>query len=207
MRSVPVRLTLLVLASLLVLTACSDDSTTPAGGDTGAETTGGDDGGTVEGEEYAEALCTAVGDWQDTLEAKSVEYQEAVQQIASPEDIGAVKDALVAFAGGLVDETDALIAEVEGMGTPDVEDGEEVREGLITGFTSARDLFANLEEAANDLSSTNPQEMMTSMQEMVTGLQEGAQELQQAFATLEDSGLADVGEDIAACQELEGAPA
>jgi hypothetical protein len=195
----------LVLICTLGLVACSDNGSTPGGGDTEGASTEPAGGGTMAGDDYAEALCTAVGDWQDSLETEGQAYQDALTGIANPEDIGDVKDALVTFAGNLVDETDALIDEVDSLGTPDIEDGEQVREGLISGFTSARDLFADLEEAASGLNATDPQEMVNSMQDMGQGLQEGAQELQQAFATLEDSSLADAGDEIAACQELENA--
>jgi hypothetical protein len=191
-RSIARALALLLAFSLLA--ACSSDSD-------GGSGEGGDDGGSADTvtapADYAEGLCTAIGDFQTDLETQSTEFQEAFTSgTPSPED---AKDTLSTFVAELSDRTQALIDEVAALGTPEVENGEEVRTALTGAFEQVVAAFDEAEADIDGLATDDPAALAEGFSEVASKLQEAGTEISTSFGDLQSPELDEAAADVEAC--------
>jgi hypothetical protein len=191
---------------VLALASCSDGTTATEPG--GGETTGGmstststSTTATVSGAEYLNGVCEAVGGFQQDIEASSAEIQDAMTGAESPQD---VVDALVTFLGDASDRAQQAADEIDALGTPAFEQGEEIRTAFRDALQQVAALFAETRDAIAGLDTSDPQALAEGLQEMSQDLQESGEAIQEAFAGLEDpEGLQP--EDVPACEGLVGA--
>lgn len=172
---------------------------------------GGDDGGeTAQGgtetqaaavpvEEYLEGLCTAVTDYQTDITTLSDDLQGQIDQAETPGD---VKDILVVFLGEAVTATQGLAEEVRGLGTPDVDGGEEIATTFVNAFEQVEDLFATSKSDVEALSTDDPAALAEGFQEIATNLEAGGEEIATVFDTLPEDDIDVNPEDIPACAGL-----
>lgn len=185
---------LVSLLALSLLAACSSD------GDNGSGDGSGDGGSadTVTAPaDYAEGLCTAIGDFQTDLETQSAEFQDAFTSgTPSPAD---AKDTLSSFVAELSDRTQELIDEVEALGTPEVENGEEVRTALTGAFEQVVAAFDEAEADIDGLSTDDPAALAEGFSEVATKLQEAGTEISTSFDDLQSPELDEAAADVEAC--------
>jgi hypothetical protein len=185
---------LALLLALSLLAACSSD------GDGGSED-GGEDGGSADTvtapADYAEGLCTAIGDFQADLETQSTEFQDAFTGgTPSPDD---AKDTLSSFVAELSDRTQELIDDVEALGTPDVENGEDVRSALTGAFEQVVVAFEEAEADIDGLSTADPAALAQGFTEVASKLQAAGTEISTSFDDLQSPELDDAAADVEAC--------
>jgi methyl-accepting chemotaxis protein len=180
----PVRLDLARLACLaiLVLTAgCGGDSDPPPQSAT---------------EIWVDGVCASVVDWKDGVE-------DAQSALSDPADLSAndVRDTLQ----GVADATNAFVADLKGMGTPDTEAGQAAADELSTLSGRLRHHAQVVSEAVEE-SADNLQALLAQVSTVTGAVSEmiddsvatvesisrldGADELESAF------------EDSSTCQEL-----
>jgi hypothetical protein len=184
-----------LLLALSLLAACS------SGDDGGGGSGGGNDGSgdTVTAPaDYAEGLCTAIADFQTDLDRQSAELQDALvgQGTPSPADM---KDTLVTFVSGLSDRTHELIDEVEALGTPDVENGEEVRSNLTGAFETVVAAFDEAEADIEALPTDDPAALVQGFTDVGTKLQEAGTEISTSFGDIQSPELDEAAADVEAC--------
>jgi hypothetical protein len=190
---------LALLLALSLLAACSSD------GDGGSED-GGEDGGSADTvtapADYAEGLCTAIADFQADLETQSTEFRDLLR----PDALGSVtpspelaKDVLSSFVGELSDRTQELIDDVEALGTPDLENGEDVRSALTGAFEQVVAAFEEAEADIDGLSTDDPAALAQGFSEVASKLQEAGTEISTSFDDLQSPELDDAAADVEAC--------
>ena len=189
---------LALLLALTLLAACSDDGGGEGGG------TGGDDGGTTDQvtapADYVEGLCTAVGDFQDDLEQQGTEFQNAFGSgTPSPEE---AKDTLATFVGDLSTRTQQLIDDVQALGTPDVDNGDEVRTALTSAFERVVEAFDQAEADIEALSTDDPAALAEGFTEVGTQLQEAGTDISASFDDLQSPELDEAAADVPACSGI-----
>ncbi len=188
---------LAVLLAISLLVACSSGDGDGGGG-------GGDDGSAADTvtapADYAEGLCTAIGDFQADLQQQSTEFQDAFGTgTPSPED---AKDTLAAFVGDLSDRTQQLIDDVDALGTPDVENGEQVRSTLTGAFEQVVTAFDQAEADIDGLSTDDPAALAEGFTEVATKLQNAGNEISTSFDDLQSPELDEAAADVEACSGI-----
>jgi hypothetical protein len=184
MRAVKGALALLVLgATLVAATGCGGDDEPPA-------------------EAWANDVCTAISDWRTTIEGIVSDLQS---QLTSPDAGAAVKDAI---ASG-VDATTQLKDELQGIGPPETEAGEEAKQALDDFADQAAQTADDVEAQAQKLpDSGSVSELLSQLTPMAASLESLAREGQSQLQDLEQldpSGEIQDGVDNAeACQSLMG---
>ena len=183
-----------LLLALSLLAACS------SGDGGGGGSSGGNDGSAdtaTAPADYAEGLCTAIADFQTDLDRQSAELQDALGQgTPSPADM---KDTLVTFVSGLSDRTHKLIDEVEALGTPDVENGEEVRSTLTGAFETVVAAFDQAEADIEALPTDDPAALVQGFTDVGTKLQEAGTEISTSFGDIQSPELDEAAADVEAC--------
>jgi hypothetical protein len=127
---------------------------------------GGDGSDAVAPEEYASSVCSAIGAWQDSLIAASSVLQE---RLNTEDDLEVVRAQFVTFYGGAIEETDKMLAAVEAVGVPDVEQGEAAAATMLTELRSFRPLLADALAKARKLPVANEFRFTTQAQTLGAG--------------------------------------
>ncbi len=179
----------LVPLGILIASACS-------GG-----TTDGADGETVSAETYATGVCGAIADWVDEIQA----LNEDLQANLDPSSIDSLKDAMVTFLDDVIASTDAVIADVDDVGVPDVEDGDAAAQHLLTGLRDSRGVFENARDRVEALSTDDPQAFGEELQTVGTDIQTSMSTIGEDLGQFESPELDEVSKDIPECEEVAAA--
>jgi hypothetical protein len=185
---------LALLLALTLLAACSSDD---GGGGEPTDTGGGTTDEVTAPANYAEGLCTAVSDFQSDLQQQNAAFQDAFGGgTPSPEE---AKDTLAAFVSDLSTRTQELIDEVEALGTPDVENGDEVRAALTSAFERVVEAFDQAEADIDALSTDDPAALAQGFTEVGTQLQAAGTDISTSFDDLQSPELDEAAADVEAC--------
>jgi hypothetical protein len=155
----------------------------------------GDDSETSSTAEWATAFCTAISSWTD--EAQQV--GDAVRSSPSA-------DSLEQAAEDLSTATDEFVDEVQSLGAPDTESGDEIEEAIADFDETVQNEKAEVEEAVDD--AEDAADLAGALTVVGSSLQAMGTSLQELFQAFEN---ADVGgeletafEESAACEEIGG---
>lgn len=179
-----VALALLVLgAALVAATGCGGDDEPPA-------------------EAWANDVCTSISDWRTSIEGIVGDLQS---QLTSADAAAAVKDAV---ASG-VDATTQLKDELQDIGAPETEAGEEAKQALDDfadqAAQTADDVQAQAEKLPDSGSVTELLGQLTPMAASLESLAREGQSQLQDLESLDPSGeIQDGVENAEACQSLTG---
>lgn len=192
-----VRALMSLFALSLLVAACGGSSDSDDGG--GGDDTQAADTVTAPAD-YADGLCTAIGEFQDDLTQQSTDFQEAFSSgTPSPDE---AKDTLATFVADLSARTQQLIDDVNALGTPDVENGEEIRSRLTSGFEQVVAAFDEAEADIDALSTDDPAALAEGFTEVGTQLQEAGTDISASFDDLQSTELDEAAADVEACSGL-----
>jgi hypothetical protein len=183
-----------VIALVALAGACSSkgSSAAPGGGETPAGETSTSTPPVLGGSsasEYAAAVCTALADWADGLQAQSQGFA----------DLGTDPSGAVDSIDAFVDQTDQLIDTISAIDAPDVEGGQQAKELLLATLTAARDSFAGLSEAFANIDPTDPQAIAEALSEYQAAFSDS--DLSAQLDALQDTEIARAFESEPACTE------
>jgi hypothetical protein len=162
------------LVVLAILAGCGGGNGDGGGGDAG-------DGG-VPPKQWASDVCGALGAWLTDLQGREGQIQSELEGVT---DLGEIKTILVDFLDDAVNETEAMIDEVEAAGTPDVDRGEELRRDFVMGIGQARTAFQNAKNTADNLSTDDQQSFTEGAQKIEDQLDADSEAIQDTFNTLD----------------------
>ena len=182
----------IVAAAALLLMGCGDD---------GASTGNGGGGGTLTAEEYAQGMCGAASNWMTALQDRNTQLQDDLGGAPSG-DLSAIKELMVAFLGGAVQDTETLIDEVSALSPPDVENGAQIHASVLSAFTQARDLFADARDQVDGLDPNDAAAFTQALSDLGTTLSEAGTEIAASFGGLENEELGTAFDDTPACAEV-----
>lgn len=192
-----VRLAASFLLAVLVV-GCSGDSgssTTPtSGGSTGETSTGSEPPvlGGSSAQEYAVAVCTAFGDWADTLQAQSQDFADVGT------DPTAAMQAMVDNLDSIIAEMDQLIDTIDALGAPDAEGGEAAHAAIVDALTTLRDFYQGLSDRFADLDPSDPAAFAEALGELQTGFQ-GSDDVSSGLDALQNTEIAQAFQGEPAC--------
>ncbi|MDQ3210957.1 MAG: hypothetical protein M3Q20_07190 [Actinomycetota bacterium] len=179
---------------LTALAACGSDD--PAGGGTDVTTAPAE---ATAPADFMEGLCAAIVSFQSDLETENASFQEGLSGGApTPEE---TKTALGSFLGTAAARTEQLLDEVNELGTPDVDNGDDVRSALTTAFEQVVTLFNEAKTDIEGLSVDDPAALTEGFAAAGTNLQEAATGI---GTSLEDLSSPDLEEAAAAAPSCKG---
>jgi hypothetical protein len=160
---------------------------------------GGDDDDQSSSQAWADDFCSAAADWRSSLD-------DIISGFGSPSDLS--EDAIRDAVDEGLDSTEQFLEDVEGLGTPDTEAGQEVN-GIVDDMSaSVQATVDDLRETLGDSSSL--QDLLAAAPQAAAQLGDLEQELQTSLDELEsvDTGELkselDSNEDCAAAQSGSG---
>ena len=123
---------LAVVLTAAVAVACSSSSGDDADGAASEAPT------TTDAATYIDGVCTALGDWKTGLDDDNDALQAALAGTPAPEE---TKTALVGFLTTTVDSTKAMVSDIQALGAPEIDGGEEVASTVQTELGKVVTLF------------------------------------------------------------------
>jgi hypothetical protein len=178
---------------LAVLVACSGDDPV-AGADTSVEAPAE----AIAPADYIEGLCAAIVSFQTDLESESAALEDSFSGgTPTPEES---KTVLGSFLGTLADRTEQLLDDVNALGTPDVDNGDEVRTALTAAFEQVVVLFRDARSEIEGLSTEDPAALAEGFATAGTKLQEAAAGISASFEDLASPDLEEAAADAPSCE-------
>jgi hypothetical protein len=172
-----------------------------AGSDGGSK--GGANAGTVTAEAYASGVCGAIADWVGEIQG----LNEDLQANLDPSSIDALKDTMVTFLDDVIASTDTVIAEVENVGVPDVDDGDAAAQHLLTGLRDSRGVFQNARDRVEAMPTDDPAAFGEELQTVGTDIQTSMSTIGEDLGRFQSPVLDDVSKDIPECEAVAGSAA
>lgn len=166
----------LVVAVAVLAAGCGDDKSSP--------------------EEWANGVCSAFSDWQDSVTTAGEELRSGAT----------TKDDLEAAADDLEEATDEFVDDIRGLDEVDTENGQQAKEALDQ---LADDIDQNKEDIQETVSgASGVSEVVAAIQSIATTLSTMGRQLQSTFQELEQldpgSELSDAFKNAEDCQALSG---
>ncbi len=186
----------LVLMSLSLLAACSSGDPAPPEQGTPAEAPTE----ATAPADYVEGLCAAVVSYQADLEAENTALQDSIS--TGEPDPAALKTALESFLAALSDRSQRLVDEVDALGTPDVDNGEDVRSALTSAIEQVVTLF---DEARSDIAALATDDLAALEEGFIAAgakLQEAAVGISGSLDGLSSPELKEAAADAPSCAEV-----
>jgi gas vesicle protein len=143
-----------------------------------------DDDGQPTTEEWANSICTSLGDWRESINSLA--------------DVGGQQltpDVLRDKLGDAEDATTQLAQELRDAGTPDTEAGDQLREQLDSSTEELESSFDDLKQSADEAADAPAGEFLQKLGGLASDFAALQSEISQTVTTIED---ADVGEDAKA---------
>jgi hypothetical protein len=171
----------------------------------GAAGCGGGSGGSAGGqspEAWSTEMCTAVGDWVDELQTRSEALGESTTGATGIDD---VRTAFVEFLDDAEARTGEMLDEVEAAGHPDVENGEEIADSLLSELQPMQETLQEARDKAEELPddptafAQGAQEIGESMQQVSETASTGIDEIDEKYSSSE---LEQAMNDEPACQGI-----
>jgi hypothetical protein len=184
--------TLVIPLGMLVLGAC-------AGG--GGEPDGEVEPDTVSATEYATGVCGAISGWVDDIQALNQDLQDNLD----PTSMDSLKDAMVGFLEDVTAATDSVIAEVEAVGIPDVEDGQAAADAVLSALRDSQSVFADARDRVQGLSTADPTAFGEELATLGTDLQSSMSGIGGELDQFASPELDEASKDIPECQEVASA--
>lgn len=192
-----------LLAALAVLAAAcgggDDETAAPEVETTATETTEAAGGGAVPASDWANDVCTALGDWQQELTSGAPTIEDAA-------DVENVQQTLVGYLDSVVTATETMIEDVRAAGHPDVDQGEQIAQDFQEALAPVRDSFAQARDDVDALDASDPAAFSEQLSAIGTELNEAGSQAASAFDQLAqeypNADLQASAQDAPACQSL-----
>lgn len=159
---------------------------------------GGADAETVSAEAYATGGCGAIAGWVDEIQG----LNEDLQANLDPSSIDALKDTMVMFLDDVIASTDTVIADVEDVGIPDVDDGDAAAQHLLTGLRDSRGVFENARDRVEAMPTDDPEAFGEELQSVGTDIQTSMSTIGEDLGRFESPVLDEVSKDIPECEAV-----
>jgi len=153
-------------------------------------------------EEWVTGICTAFGDWVNTIEVAEAGMQT---RIDAATDVPGVLDVLVQFMERGRSASRDLQDDIDRLDPPDVDDGNEIHQVFADAAAGAWDVFDDLVRESRQVSASTPEEALGDVERISAGIGDAFDEVGLTFDRLNEfdaTALEDLFEDNVSCQEL-----
>lgn len=161
-------------------------------------------GDSVSADEYVGTVCTAIGDYVESVQGGQQAVIAAAAGDLSPEE---GKAQITSFIGDAAAATDEAATQIADAGTPDVENGEEAADAITAAFNGLSDAFAEAQSQAEALPTDSEESFQSGAEELSTNLQESSTAIGEGLNSVQENPeLTDAAENNTECQSIQDAP-
>jgi len=182
MRRFRVRFVAISLVIPIVLAACSG---------------GGGSGTKVSADAYATTVCTHIKTWLDQIKQRASDLKTAVAPGTSPQT---GKDLLGSYLDGVIADTSDMINAIKDTGTPDVPNGSQISDTLVSGLEQAKAAFDDARSQVDQLPTTSRSAFSHAAEQLGTSINSKVGGVVQSFQGIKSPQLDQAFRTASACQ-------
>jgi len=138
-------------------------------------------GATVPPDQWAPKFCTALDDWQQTIQTESDNVSTQLQGVT---DLKTGRDTITDLLGRMVDATDTTTAAIEDAGSPSTPNGARIAATFVNGFKAVSKQFAKARARAEKLSTTSAEAFKKKGKQLGMQLSNSGDELGKGFSAV-----------------------
>jgi hypothetical protein len=198
------KLTIGVVAGLLLLTACSKSDNGGGGGGTttaSGSTTTSAPPQTVTAEAFAASVCGGMNTYLSDIQTLSTDFSSSLDPTGSPQD---QLNAVAGYLDSVVAATDDLVTSMQAAGVPDVDGGQEAADALSSAFTAARDALQSARDQVDSLPTDDPAAFAAALTQLGTDIQTSMTGVGDSLGSITSSEIDQAFQNEASCQSLVG---
>ena len=165
---------------------------------------GGDEGPkAVTANTYVSGVCSAISSWMADFQTRAA----ALTEEGLPQNPEESKELFDGFLGDTVTEIGRLIEEVRKVGVPDVEEGEEAAQQIVTALTQVKSAYEDAQQDFSELPTNNREAYGVGVSEIIGSIQEATSEATGSINVVDDSEeLSEAFEKSDECAQLREGP-
>jgi hypothetical protein len=137
---------------------------------------------TVSPDEWAPKFCTALTDWQTTIQEKGDAMSTELDSVT---DLSDGRDQIAAFLGDMVDATDDATTAIKDAGTPSSPNGAKIAALFVKGFKGISKEFAKAQDQAEKLPTSSPAKFKVAGKKLGQALSDSSDELGKGFRNVD----------------------
>jgi len=157
----------------------------------------------VSAKDYATKVCGAEKSWQNTIQSSSAGLSAALGPSSSPTT---GKQKLGDFFDTVTAATGTLIGQLQDAGVPDVNNGQQVSDALITAMKTFKAALEKSRDQAAKLPTDDPQAFAQGAQQLSQSLTGSLDSASAALQKVDAPELERAGNSVPACQSLKSTP-
>jgi hypothetical protein len=144
---------------------------------------------TVSPDVWAPKFCTAVTDWQATIQQKADSLTTALDSVdanaQSPQEVlSTARDQISSFLGDMVDATKQAASEIKSAGNPSSPNGAKIEAVFVKGFQAIAKEFAKAQSSAKKLSTDSVTAFKTKGKQLGQALSDSSDTLSKGFSSI-----------------------
>jgi hypothetical protein len=112
---------------------------------------------------------------------------------------------MVGFLDDVIEATDSVIADVESVGVPDVDDGEASAGAVLTALRGSREIFDDARDRVDGLGTDDPTAFTQELQTLGTDLQTSLAGIGEELDGFDSPELDEASEDVPECDQVASA--
>jgi hypothetical protein len=158
---------------------------------------GGGGGGKVSATDYASSVCTHIKTWLAQIKQRASDLKTAVSPGTSPQR---GKDLLGSYLDGVISDTDGMINAIKDAGTPDVPNGSQISDTLVSGLDQAKAAFDDARSQVDQLPTNSRTAFAHAAEQLGTSINSKVGGVVQSFQGLKSPQLDQAFRTASACQ-------
>jgi len=174
---------LALLATTLTLGACGSSSSSSS----------------VSPAAYVKSICQSVGPFERDVQARS-----SALNLGTIKDPAQGKTALQGFLNAVAADTDKAVAKLKSAGSPDVKNGKQISNAIVSAFTQLRGALSQAVSSANSLPTNSPAAFKTAAVALGNTVRTSMSNIGSGLTGLSSPALESAAKKEPACQSIGG---
>jgi hypothetical protein len=184
-----------VLAVAIALAGCGSSSKSSSSGSSGGS--GTTTTSKVTAASYVKSICSAISPFEKDVQARS-----SALNLSSIKSAAQGKTALKGFLTAVASDTDKAVTQLKAAGTPEVQNGTEISQGIVTAFTQLQSALSTAATQAGSLPTDSAQSFKTAAQSLGTNVQGSMSKIGSSLGNLKSADLEKAAASDPTCKSL-----
>ena len=147
---------------------------------------------------YVQSVCQAIVPFKQTVQSRS----SALRNLNGVKSPAQGKQLLQGFLTAVASDTDKAVTKLKAAGTPDVHNGKQVSQAIVSAFTAVKTALSKAASEAASLPTTSPQAFRSAAVQLGTSVQTSMNGIGNSLGGLKSPDLESAANKEPACQPL-----
>jgi hypothetical protein len=146
---------------------------------------------------YVKSVCSAIGPFEKDVQSRQSQLNPST--IKNPTQ---GKQALVTFLNAVAGDTDQTVSKLKAAGTPNVNNGKAISQGIVGAFTQLKGALAQAAASAKSLPTNSPTAFRAAAEKLGTNVRTSMSSIGSSLSGLKSQQLEKAAASDATCKSL-----